>query len=173
MKISKTLTICFLLLYNNVQAQKIISQQTFNLPVLGNNGSQNALYWDINKSDGLIYFYATGHQNGELWSIGKNNYQDFVNKHKEKSGAGKLFDNFLAGNAFQSHIFLNTCNLNWIKILKSKMQRISLQKIRSNADSVLHFSKFGNIASLDGRDAGGKTKGENEVKLSIDNLTRP
>jgi len=164
--------LCAFISINKSRAQKIVNQKAFDIPKLGNNGSQNPLYLSIDKSDGLIYFYATGHQNGDLWTVGKNDYQAYLTKHSKKTGVGKQLDNMLIGNAYQSQIFLNTYELKLTKDLEQKgSSRMYFRQFGPKSDTLLFLSNFGNIVSLDpvSKQITGR---EGEIRSHIDDFNK-
>ncbi len=152
------------LFVNFISNAQIIKQQFFNIPAIGNNGGQHALGWYWDKEHSGIQFYVSGHQNGQLWSVGKNQYKNFKEGHEAKKGGGKLLDNILVANAYESHIFLNVWELKLDKDLQTKGEKqYTFRRSGITSDTVLHFAKFGNIVSLDSRGSDGKIERREET----------
>ncbi len=163
-KLLRNFYLLAILLGSTTVNAQIVKQQFFNVPAIGNNGGQHALGWYWDEAQSGISFYVSGHQNGELWSVGKNQYKNFKENHEAKKRGGKLLDNFLVSNAYESHIFLNVWELKLGKDLQTKGEKqYTFRRSGITSDTVLHFAKFGNIVSLDSRGSDGKLEGREET----------
>lgn len=160
-----------LLLGGKVSQGQIVKQQI--IPVSGLGAEKSQLGWYRDKAQKGISIFVQGTIKGELWTIDKQSFANFVDKHKEKSGLGKMFNNMAIDNmSYVPHQFTKVRKINLDNNLDvtEKTDYLFHSSI-SNTDTLLHIGRFAGLYSLNQRDENGFKDGEMPIKFNLSDYT--